>query len=1399
MKIFSSPDFRGGRAWSAIRQFLPLAFVAAALALAGTLLAATRQAEGATVGGIVQDDRGSPVGNARVTISAPGLTSSALTAPDGKYEFRKLQPGQYRITASAERFRKEGITVTVTKPDEVVTAPPIRLSFSSLHVAVFDANNQPLRGVTVTLNLRGGSPPGSAARAITDEGGDAYFGRLAPGSYQLTAFLRGYDEYSNEVFISADITTEFPLQLLVAPVIPINEKAIARYGVPNLPSKNVQAIFQDSEGWLWFGTDKGVARFNGADFKSSATPGSPYERLAGEDVRSIAEDHSGDIWLATLRGARRITKVGGEAGDGLNGHDTRQIEVDASGNVWFATASGLFRFDGKDFIQVDVSKGLPSNDVRALAEDAQGRLWIATAQGVAIREGDRITPFAPPAAPAAAGERDQPQPEPAPIDARSVFVDKDGGVWFAAATGVMLFDGSSLRSVEIDALANSGAGATGVRAIGQDARKRMWFAPAAGGAVIYDPAQNESQRVASFAADRVAAFYTGREGGLWLGSDNGCAQADLYSFVSFTTSRGLADNDVRAVVEGPAPGDSGARGLWFVTASGISRMEGERFAPVERALPRVGVRAVAFDSAGAVWFATDQGVARLSGRTLTQYSEGKGLASNHVQWVTSIAGGSAVVFATARGAHVFENEQIRNLEKLSGMDVRHVFEDKDGRLWFATARGVVNLDRKSGEADFLDTSRGLADDDARWITRFADRLIIATRQGVQAYDGRRPGAAAFSTLDGDPARALFVDSDDYLWVGNDDGRVKKFKLFEGHIISTAYSGETYALTGSRIHAISEDSGKNIWIATDKGAVRHIPVRVAPLARISLSLDGKEVAATGSGAYNLPYGQQRVTFRFTAASMSGQVRFLSHLNSEQGEQPWRLLPMQQGAEREETVYGLDEGAHSFELLALNRDLYGIEKPAAVLAVRVGRPFWKRWWFYTLSLAVLLLSLASIVVAHRMRAREFVLPKELRSYVPIEPNPYIVGNPIRTEKMFYGREDDFRYVRTKLEGVNQGVVIVFCGERRAGKSSILYQVLNGRLGDRFIPVFVDMQEMVIANDAEFFARISRLICEAIARADRQARMDDSLGRGLSAPGAVISAASQVGGAPVVTAQTVAPPVSPPHFDGSNPYPVFLDFLDETLAAIGDRTLLILMDEYELMESKVDEGKLSPELFTFLAGLMDNKERLALIFTGSRRLEERDRKYWRELLRRSLFRKISYLSGNDTVRLITEPVAGKVVYGRGVVEMICRLTAGQPFYTQVICQNAVDYMNEHRQNWITVADMRQVLAEIVDNPLPQMIYTWDALSDDEKLALSLLADRLTDGYAYATAADLRSSVRLNQYPVNLSSNTIRLTLEELFRRELLEKDAGEGFRFRMDLFRIWIRRSHSIWQVVKEVRTL
>jgi hypothetical protein len=342
-------------------------------------------------------------------------------------------------------------------------------------------------------------------------------------------------------------------------------------------------------------------------------------------------------------------------------------------------------------------------------------------------------------------------------------------------------------------------------------------------------------------------------------------------------------------------------------------------------------------------------------------------------------------------------------------------------------------------------------------------------------------------------------------------------------------------------------------------------------------------------------------------------------------------------------------------------------------------------------------------------------------------------------------------------------------------------NGRLGTAFVPVFIDLQEMLVQGDREFFSRVARLVVEAVAKAT-------------ATP---VSLAAD----PLFTwaeGMEVAATARDSQASGGNVYDQVREFIGRALQQIGNRQMVWLVDEYELFETKIEEDKLSRDLLPFLASLLDRYERLSFVFTGSRRLEERDKRLWRDLLRRSLFRKVSYLTPNDTRRLITEPVRDRVVYGRGVVEAIVRLTAGQPFYTQVICQNIVDFLNEQERHYVLRADVLTIVEEVVNNPLPQMIYFWEALSDDEKLVLALVADTLVDEQDVVSSTRLAARITECSYPMTLSEATIRLTLEELFRRELLEKYGADAFAYRVDLLRHWIRRSHSVWQVVGEVRS-
>lgn len=386
-----------------------------------------------------------------------------------------------------------------------------------------------------------------------------------------------------------------------------------------------------------------------------------------------------------------------------------------------------------------------------------------------------------------------------------------------------------------------------------------------------------------------------------------------------------------------------------------------------------------------------------------------------------------------------------------------------------------------------------------------------------------------------------------------------------------------------------------------------------------------------------------------------------------------------------------------------------------------------------------------------------PRPSRPFTPILPNPYIVANPIRTREMFYGREDDFTFVRQRLETETQGVIVVFVGERRCGKSSILYQMLGGRLGDGFLPVMVDMQYMaaLAKNDGEFYTHFARLICSALNHEALHAERYDFERQEAQA---------------------------------------FEQLIDEIQRLYAGKKLVFLIDEYEWLEEKITSGAWSGGVLLFMASLLERKG-VSFIFTGSSRLQEQRAETWKVMMGKAVHRRVSFLTPDDTIRLITEPVAGRVEYDTGLPEAILRLTAGHPFYAQVLCQNMVDHLNVEEKNLATGEDLKQVVEGEIENPKPQMLFAWEVFSGQEKLVLSLMAELLRHEGDRVSARQMTQAIVQHEYPVDLNENTVHVTLERLFEREVVEK-RRDTYWFRMDLLRQWIARARSIWQVMSEL---
>ncbi|MEW6735592.1 MAG: two-component regulator propeller domain-containing protein [Acidobacteriota bacterium] len=1354
-KHYSYKKFSNTRLSLSLRIGLCLIIVPLGLCIGIAAVQAGAQS-GPVLQGRILDENDQPQAGATVSVSFDGIfVQSALSLRDGQFTMNLPRAGQYQVRIELDGFRPHNEIVQLGKDETIFRL--CKLIPSSLHVVVLDLLQEKLPDATVTIK----GEDDAIKRAIESPKGDYYFGRLKPGIYQLTASMPGYEvSVDDGVYISPGNKTLFrPLLAKPASSIPIGDKLKDRYGVPSLPANTVQALWQDRLGTIWLGTSRGIARFNGSEITSSDGQDNLLVKLVGRDIRVLFQDSSDRIWFATESelhvkqpGARTI-----EAVPLLAGRNIRAITEDQQGALWFATNRGAVRYLDGSITEYTTHTGLPSDDVRHISTTSAGEgVWIATAEGVVRLVNTVVEPLL---------DGDQPVNWPTNF----VLIDSRKTVWFLTEMGLKRLDGEQVVTIPKEGLTRP------LRVGVEDRMGNLWFAATSGGAYVYDLRRDDVDDLLT--DERVLALLADREGNVWFGTDNGAVRQDFYSFVNFNTSRGLPDTNIFCLLPDPTQPEA----LWVGTEKGLVHFDGVRFRRVN-GIPNIEIRHIVRQANGVLWFATSDGLYRLQNEKWQRFGSEHGLASIDIRALCEDVRDSKLWVATKKGISRFDtgfetgvNAAVAPEQLQITADVRYIFQQSSGLLWFATNRGIYRYDPTTYDLTIIGQNTGLESVDVRWIEgdEAAGLLWLATAKGIELFNGQRTTPEKLPAgLASDNTQCIFRDRDGMLWISSADGRINKINSSIPGIetLITTYTRDRHGLAGNIIRHITQDSSGALWFATESGLTRHLPSRVVPTVDCRLEVDGAEVLTRDIAA-----GLHNIKFRFIGLSAFGEISFVHRIIVNGQPREWRLVTPQTGS-REALFNDLPDGEHIFEVRAINRDLYGVNAPSLEIRLRIDRPFWKKLWFYLfIGFTVMGATITTVVVRQRQR-REYMLPPHLRTFVPIDPNPYIVGNPIRNPAMFFGREDDFNYVKIKLEGAAQGgVVLVFCGERRAGKSSILYQILNGRLGERFIPVFIDLQEMVVSSDHEFFGRIAKLIAEAISHAKSEQNEQDPVS---------------------TTTQLQQYRFSD---QSKNAFHLFLDFLDRVLIEIVDRRLLILMDEYELLENKVEDNKLSKEIFTFMASLIDNHDRLAFLFTGSRRLEERDRRYWREMLRRSLYRKVSFLSEQDAKRLITEPVKDKLVYGRGVENAIYRLTSGQPFYTQYICQAIVDHLNEWKRNYVLKADLKQVTDEIVDNPLPQMIYFWEGFSDDEKLVMSLLAEELEDADAAATSLQIAQAITREHYPVKLSEDTIRLTLEELFRTDVLKKIGDEAFCFRIDLLRLWIKQSHSIWSVVREVRTL
>ncbi len=459
-----------------------------------------------------------------------------------------------------------------------------------------------------------------------------------------------------------------------------------------LPAKGAFSVVEDSRGRIWAGTGGGLAVLHEARFE----PVRVSDETGAPPAVALQPDPDGSLWVGTTRGVVRLTDAGHRAyaaKDGLTNPRVQALYRDAQGVLWVGTAGGLFRFaEGRFEALSRENGGLSSSDIDSVCEDREGSLWIGTRDGGLNRlKDERIANYT--------------TRQGLPDDrVWTAFEDRAGTLWVGTADGGVSRLEPGAAGFEV--FARLGAR---VVAMDQDTAGDLWVGTLGSGLFrIHGGKTVRYGKDRGFAPPFVSAICADRNGGVWIGTSG----SGLYflrggRFTNSTERDGLASNRVFSLYQ------DRAGTIWAGTfGGGVSRLRDGKFSnwTTRDGLAHDIVMSILEDASGAFWFGTRGGLSRWSGGRFTTYREATGLFHDAVQkvladdhgylWLTSNHGIFRVsleeVAAAAGGGRI-----LRSVGFTTGNGMRSVecnngqhggFRGRDGRLWFATLKGLAMAD-----------------------------------------------------------------------------------------------------------------------------------------------------------------------------------------------------------------------------------------------------------------------------------------------------------------------------------------------------------------------------------------------------------------------------------------------------------------------------------------------------------------------------------------------------------------------------------------------------------------------------------------------------------------------------------------------------------------------------------
>lgn len=524
-----------------------------------------------------------------------------------------------------------------------------------------------------------------------------------------------------------------------------------------LPQDTVRAIAQTKDGYLWLGTDEGLAQFDGYDF---VVFNKENGALPSNSVAALWAARDGSLWIGTLGGLTRyrngkfttFTKK-----DGLSETSINAITEDQSGAIWVIAGVYVNRFQDGRITNYSPRQGLPIEALRVIYCGRDGKIYVAGFGGVARREGDQ---FVPVFGPTEIGDI-----------VSTLLQDREGNLWVAGSFGI---------------LTRSPAGK--LRRYGSEDGLPDKF---------------------------VRALREDRDGNLWAGTDGGLARLEHGRFVSSPLGSSHEREWVRCIYE-----DTEGN-LWVGMSSGLNRLRNDLFSMYGEAegLPSDEPTTVYQDHRGRIWIGFhDRGLVQLAdGKPVRVYTQKDGLPSNEIFSIREDHQGDLLIAARGGPSRLHDGHFVNHAlnDPLNRRVAFDFLEDRGGRLWVASPAGVSELE---GSRSRIVIPGGYElNNDVVVLCETRNGSLWAGSYGEGLWQLNKGQLRLYTMADGlssNQIRSLVEGTDGTLWIGTFGGGLDALRNGQFYHI-TVRDG----LLSDNVSHIEDDGEGWLWLSTTRGICR----------------------------------------------------------------------------------------------------------------------------------------------------------------------------------------------------------------------------------------------------------------------------------------------------------------------------------------------------------------------------------------------------------------------------------------------------------------------------------------------------------------------------------------------------------------------------------------------------